>query len=52
MVDIDLRQGIDTADITRPGPREQGQHRQAETVVLAVPEPVTVRHLNPLLTLR
>lgn len=47
-VDIDPRQGIETADITRPGPLERERLQQATTVILAVPEPVAVRALDAL----
>lgn len=48
VVSIDPRQGVDTADITRPGPLEQEQLKRAATVVLAVPEPVAVEALAAL----
>ncbi len=48
VVNIDPRQGVDTADITRPGPLEQEQLKRAATVVLAVPEPVAVEALAAL----
>jgi prephenate dehydrogenase len=47
-VDIDPRQGSDTADITCPGPLQQEQLQQAATVILAVPEPVAVQALATL----
>lgn len=48
VVDIDPRQGSDTADITCPGSLQQEQLQRAATVVLAVPETVAVDALPTL----
>lgn len=48
VVSIDPRGGVETADITRPGPRERKRLEGADTVILAVPEPVAIEALASL----
>lgn len=46
VVSIDPGQGVETADVTRPGPVERERLELAETVILAVPEPVAIEALT------
>lgn len=48
VVSIDLRQGVETADVTCPGALEQEHLASAGTVILAVPEPVAIEALGAL----
>ncbi|HET8814288.1 MAG TPA: prephenate dehydrogenase/arogenate dehydrogenase family protein [Solirubrobacterales bacterium] len=48
VVSIDPRQGVETADVTCPGPLERERLGVAETVILAVPEPVAIEALATL----